>query len=456
MSAYIGDVVKNGLVLYLDAANSKSYVSGSTSWVDLSGFGNNATLINGPTYTTTNKGFIIFDGSNDYASLATSASFPLGTSPGTTSAWILVSAGFDPGGSPKSIFTYGTGNTLQMRELGIRGTQFAFDGYGNRVTSDITWVTNTWYNIVGTFSGSLVSLYVNGRLSGGPSTYAWNTVGSSSQVVQGTSWPVRISQVSVYNRALSATEILENYNATKGRFDTPRAINSVQPRLVTNGLVMCLDAGNRESYVSGSSTIFDLSGTGNHGTLNNGPTFSSANNGSIVFDGSNDFISTTNSVNNPQTYTVAAWFKTSTGGGKKIIGFESSQVGAGGNYDRNLYIGTDNKIYFGQVDGANIRVATSPSTYNDNIWHYIVGTFGSEGSTIRLYVDGVSVATGVAAFAQNYTGWWKIGGINLNLWTNGVNGYYTGNIAAAHVYNRGLSASEVLQNYNALKGRFGL
>jgi hypothetical protein len=264
-----------------------------------------------------------------------------------------------------------------------------------------------------------------------------------------------ISSIKFYNRELSPAEILENYNATKGRFDTPRVINSVQPRLVTNGLVMSLDAGNRKSYVSGSSTIFDLSGTGNHGTLNNGPTFSSANNGSIVFDGSNDLISTTNSVNNPQTYTIAAWFKTSTGGGKKIIGFESSQVGAGGNYDRMLYIGADNKIYFGQYPNTTV-VAVSPSTYNDNIWHYIVGTYGSQGTTMRLYVDGVSVATAASSYAQSYTGWWKIGGINLNSWTNGVNGYYTGNIAAAHVYNRGLSASEVLQNYNALKGRFGL
>jgi hypothetical protein len=471
MSAYIGDVVKNGLVLYLDAANSKSYPGSGTNWVDLTGNGNDGTLTNGPTFSSENKGSIGFDGGDDLIEIPYTPSANITGLNLTLSCWIRASAVANSNAGA-GLIVRGSGQNDGLYEMlllpsGSKNYAF-FRMYqvGNYWPKLTPIELNTYYHICCVYDNGTARNYINAVQEGTGSVMNSNIVGGSSAVINklrvgnrfsdGTArFSGRMSQVQIYNRALSSAEILENYNATKGRFDTPIVINSVQPRLVTNGLVMCLDAGNRESYVSGSSTIFDLSGTGNHGTLNNGPTFSSANNGSIVFDGTNDFISTTNSVNNPQTYTVAAWFKTSTGGGKKIIGFESSQVGAGGNYDRMLYIGANNKIYFGQYINGTV-VAVSPSTYNDNIWHYIVGTYGSEGTTMRLYVDGVSVATAAASSAQNYTGWWKIGGINLNSWINGVNGYYTGNIAAAHVYNRGLSASEVLQNYNALKGRFGL
>jgi hypothetical protein len=468
MSAYIGDVVKNGLVLYLDAANSKSYVSGSSTWFDLSGNNNSGSLTNGPTFSSDVKGNIVFDGTNDYAILARPSI--MSGSEVSFCVWVNITSTKDGAiiwledGNDIRYFsvhlTWGDNSIYFDAGNGTGTSGGVFDRINKSTTATERSGWHYWCFTKNSITG-IMRIYLDGTFwhygTGQNAPVAAAPVGLINKMEASYTAYHRnaISLIKFYNRQLSTAEILENYNATKGRFDTPRAINSVQPRLVTNGLVMCLDAGNRESYVSGSSTIFDLSGTGNHGTLNNGPTFSSANNGSILFDGSNDFISTTNSVNNPQTYTVAAWFKTSTGGGKKIIGFESSQVGAGGNFDRMLYIGTDNKIYFGQYTNGTV-VAVSPSTYNDNIWHYIVGTYGSQGTTMRLYVDGVSVATAASSYAQSYTGWWKIGGINLNSWINGVNGYYTGNIAAAHVYNRGLSASEVLQNYNALKGRFGL
>ncbi len=70
MSVYGGpDIVTNGLVLHLDAANSKSYLGSGTTWNDLSGNGNNATLTNGPSFSNSNRGSIVFDGTNDYAEL---------------------------------------------------------------------------------------------------------------------------------------------------------------------------------------------------------------------------------------------------------------------------------------------------------------------------------------------------------------------------------------------------
>jgi hypothetical protein len=228
------------------------------------------------------------------------------------------------------------------------------------------------------------------------------------------------------------------------------------PKIVTDGLVLCLDAGNNKSYPSSGTAWNDLSGNNNNGTLTNGPTFNSANGGSIVFDGTDDEVTTTTQFTNPQIFTIAAWFKTSVASGKKIIGFESNQTGTGtSNYDRQIWIGTDGKLYFGLYDGGLI-IAVSSSTYNDNNWHYVVATYGGEGTTMRLYVDGSSVATASATSAFTYNGWWRIGGYKITGWTNGSDGYFTGSIGVSHVYNRGITAVEILQNYNANKGRFGL
>jgi len=230
----------------------------------------------------------------------------------------------------------------------------------------------------------------------------------------------------------------------------------VEPEsIVTEGLVLNLDAGNPLSYPGTGTTWTDLTTNGNNGTLINGPTFDSANGGSIVFDGSDDFVSTTIEFTNPQSFSVSAWFKTSITNGKKIIGFEQTQTGLTGGYDRHIYIGSDGKLYFGLYDGT-IKIVSSPLTYNDNNWHYVLATYGGEGTTMRLYVDGISVATSTANFAQNMNGWWRIASYNLSGWTNASNGYFNGSIGAAYIYNRGISQIEVLQNYNATKGRYGL
>jgi len=229
----------------------------------------------------------------------------------------------------------------------------------------------------------------------------------------------------------------------------------VTATLVTNGLVLYLDAGVSSSYPGSGTTWTDLSGSGNNGTLIGGPTYSSSNGGSIVFDGIDDYVSTTNSVNNPSPYTIMVWFKTTTSHAKKIVGFEQNQTGTSFSYDRSLYVGSDNKLYFGQYDG-NADTAVSTMTVNDGVWRCAAGTYGGEGTTVRLYVNGVSDATTVSNFAENYTGYWRIGGYRGNGWTNTSDGYFTGNIGQVLIYSRALTASEVQQNFDTFKSRFGL
>jgi len=221
--------------------------------------------------------------------------------------------------------------------------------------------------------------------------------------------------------------------------------------IVTSGLVLNLDAGNPLSYPGSGTTWTDISGSGNNGTLQGSPipTYSSNNGGFFTFNGTNNEVTTTTQFANPQTFSIGAWFKTSTASGNKIIGFENAQTGTGSfQFDRHIWIGTDGKLYFGIYSGGAV-VATSPLTYNDNIWHYVIATYGGEGTTMRLYVDGASVAT-ASANAPAYNGYWRIGAYQS--W--GGTGYFPGSISLAQVYNRGITAAEVLQNYNALVGRY--
>ena len=211
------DIVENGLVLCLDAANKRSYPGTGTTWTDLSGNGNNGTLTNGPTFSAGNQGSIVFDGTNDYVPIGTSG-FPFGSSAGTLSGWAktnTISSGYI------WIVSYGTALGSQSRFLGINSSTYLFGGYGDDINASGVPL-NTWFNMVGVYDGTNAFLYINGNLVSGPTAKSWNTIANNAQLGRQTNggeyWNGNISQVQVYNRALSATEVLQNYNATKSRF----------------------------------------------------------------------------------------------------------------------------------------------------------------------------------------------------------------------------------------------
>lgn len=226
--------------------------------------------------------------------------------------------------------------------------------------------------------------------------------------------------------------------------------------LAANGMTAV--QGTPTVGVRGVNTITswtDLVGGSNNGTANNGPTYDSSNGESIVFDGTDDFISTTTQFSNVNAYTIIVWFRTSASNARKLVGFENSQTGSSTNYDRHMYIGSDNKLYFGQFDGT-ADVAVSTMTVNDNIWRCAVGTYGGEGTTLRLYINGVSNATATSNTPQNFVGYWRIGSFKGTGWTNTSDGYFNGNIGQVSIYHRALTSAEIQQNYIATKSRYGL
>jgi hypothetical protein len=215
---YSPKVITDGLVLYLDAANQYSYVSGSTSWNDISRGGNNGTLINGPTFNSANGGSIVFDGTNDYVNLSNTTSFN-STQPHTYSAWIY-QTGFalynwiiDNGGS-------NTGTSLITNSAKVG---FFFNGGNSFVTSTSSISSNTWVNISTVYSSLNVSFYINGVFNSNSSIGSFPSSSTSTVIGRWNPasdfyFPGRIAQTQIYNRALSATEVRQNYNATKTRF----------------------------------------------------------------------------------------------------------------------------------------------------------------------------------------------------------------------------------------------
>ena len=217
--------------------------------------------------------------------------------------------------------------------------------------------------------------------------------------------------------------------------------------VVTNGLVLCLDAANRKSYPGSGTTWNDLSGNGNTGTLTNGPTFSSANGGSIVFDGLNDYVNISTAVNLTNPSTICAFINTSvTTGSNQVI------YGPSANGSDNWLSISNNKAEMFATQTANVNnfSITGTTTIEANKWYYITGIVNN--NVTSLYVNGVfEVASSARAFTVG--GWNSTARIGQR-----ATGQFpfSGSIAYVHGYNRALSAVEVQQNYNALKSRFNL
>jgi len=228
------------------------------------------------------------------------------------------------------------------------------------------------------------------------------------------------------------------------------------PKLITDGLVLCLDAGNTKSYPGSGTTWFDLSGTGNNGTLQASPTFDSTIPSRFTFAAaSSQYVSTTTQYSNPQTFSIGVIFKTTTTAAKKLIGLENTQTGTSTtSWDRHLYVHTDGYLKFGVFRSGGYIAATTYSVA-DGAWRYAVGTF-SDGIA-KLYVNGQYVnEVNAGGSIENYNGWWRIGAYKLGGVWGGSDGYYNGDIAIAHVYSKALTENEIRQNFNALRGRFGI
>jgi len=235
------------------------------------------------------------------------------------------------------------------------------------------------------------------------------------------------------------------------------------PSIVTNGLVLCLDAGNTKSYPGSGTTWTDLSGLGNTGTLTNGPTYSSSNGGSIVFDGTDDYISIPSQFDSQSPLTGYGSFTgADTNAFTLEIWIKTSQISGTNAYTTPNLIGRDNGdvysnltlnngyVYFVHYDSAWLSNLKSTTMVANNVWHQVVYV-NNKNETGTIYIDGISEVTGSSSisgkrnhFSPDYIG------------RGYSNSYFQGSISICKFYDRALSAAEVSQNFQALRGRFGI
>jgi hypothetical protein len=222
--------------------------------------------------------------------------------------------------------------------------------------------------------------------------------------------------------------------------------------IITQGLVLDLDAAKRDSYVGTGTAWNDISGNRNNGTLINGPTFNPGNGGSIQFDGTNDYVDCgVSNIPLPTNITLSAWINQSVLNAYKNIITKEGLLGT--DLDYGLTTSPNGNLYFWFNNGSFKIHETFTNNINTlNTWYHVTAVFSDTNNTVQLYANAIQIynqteSTSLLAHANSklFVGW-------RNSLFSGQS--FQGNIAQTQIYNRALSATEVLQNYNATKTRY--
>lgn len=222
------NVVTTGLTLYLSASQSSSYPGSGSTWYDLSGNSNNATLYNGPTYDGSS---LVFSGAGTAPALGTVGSVQYGQVPNgvyfngdfTINTWVKISAynnwqriiDFGQGAGVNSVLLSSTYGTTGYPGFYVSGSQF-------QSTTQLSY--NTWYNVSATMSGTTGAIYVNGAAAGSQTMSVAQNVTRQYCFIGRSEWAGdgmfqgNIGVIMIYNRALSGTEIATNFNQLRGQY----------------------------------------------------------------------------------------------------------------------------------------------------------------------------------------------------------------------------------------------
>ena len=444
----------------------------------------NGTLVNGTTYGTgkINQGFS-FDGVNDYVNLGDNFDND-GTQAQSVSFWVkLINSTSNQllvGKQNNAVPYNGWSVTIYSSKI--------YYGFLNNVPSIAIATENTqvlttgvWYHIVATYNGSKnasgIKVYIDGSL--GTQNILSDTLGSNSSSASGIKATISsrngsilptnglIDEVGIWDRVLSESEVTELYNNGNGKQYTPPVVST--PSIITDGLVLNLDAGNTSSYPGTGTDWFDLTSNGNDGVLLNGASYITDGGGSISFDGVNDVVQVNDNDlfsfgngTSDSPFSVETWVNFNSIPTNGFTGLVSKDSG-GSSREWALIVNNTNKFFrifiknlgggFQQsIDATNI-------TINTNTWYNIVATYDGRGGSsayqgLKLYINGVQGTYGNVV-QQSYTSMSNTTSkLNLGSYSGGQ--FLNGDISTSKIYNKTLTDSEVLQNYNATKGRFGL
>ena len=393
MGAYAGpEIAESGLVLALDAGNLKSYPGSGTTWTDIIGRGNTGTLTNGPTYSNQNGGSIVFNGVNNYVENLSPNLGISGDTSVTLSCWFFNSKNTS---NNQALLVYGNGSTggdsisILLRNLSFYAS---FNGGLDAVIADNVYALNTWNNVVVTKTPGAINtttkLYLNG-VEQTITSASSSTPSLSSRVVRVARWTADaspfylqggVSAALIYNRALSAAEVLQNYNSLKNRFVTAPVLIPPGPYRISRSL----------RFNSADSAY-----------LNRTPSVAG----------------------NRKTWTWAAWVKRSALTDTFI--FTS-------NYPSGPWFGfgiVSDKLYLSYTAGINATGENIPIAVLRDLsaWYHVVLAFDTTQATasnrIKMYVNGTPQTLSVSnppALNTNY----QVNNTVQHLTGGGIPGYY--------------------------------
>ena len=449
--------ITNGLVLNLDAGFTVSYPKNGTTWYDISSSGpNNVTLTNGPSYNTEGYGNLSFDGSDDYANFYAPN---LGS---TTTVEMLCKIGSGYGGKMFFGWLYYDvwcgGNNLgyntaggdvygisssSVSSLGLVGN---WKHYVFEMRSDVPYTNNKIY-INGV--SQILSQQLGGENSGARNFNSGN--GRIACWLADTNYPMPMNCgfFRVYNRSLTQSEILQNF---------------FQANIVTSSLILNLDAGNVVSYPGTGNVWYDLSGNNNNFTLYNGVGYSTDNGGCLSFDGSNDYASSSGNINlSSYDYVVVEVFYKCNSTAAAML-FEHTS-------DWNSNTGG-----FGlatNADGNNQLTNCNHTNHNTEVArNYLVSDNSSWSNNLNLYSK-ISDSTGRLTYVNgNLVSFTATGGYPTGTATSpngsfsnavfyigsrgGSNSFFNGRVSSLKIYGFKINASQVQQNFNTYRSRFGI
>jgi hypothetical protein len=231
MGIDIGPIeVTDGLIVHLDCGNTRSYAGSGTSILSLSGLGNTGILINGPTFSSSNGGQIIFDGTNDYIKLPANNAYNLNNGSLTIEVFYSI---INPIIGERMILEHNTWQAAGLYQLTFATNNVyrynfpeAWVGGQQLDYTDTNLELNKWTHVVAHFNTNTNTsrLYINTQLKTERTDITAELGNSSSDIFifcrngTGLFLAAKLGYIKLYNRALTATEILQNYHAAKGRY----------------------------------------------------------------------------------------------------------------------------------------------------------------------------------------------------------------------------------------------
>ena len=467
---YQPNIVAKDLQFAFDAANPKCYPGSGNLIYSLAGNGITGGLENGTLVSSNLAGYFAFDGSDDFIS----TNFQPNYDYITVNVWFW-SGAFSTFGTNTCVVANSQVSSpypsfdIRKRNTGALQLQFAISSSGSEIGQEIGFINDyTWYNVQFTYDGSTVKCWLNGLqvvsypIAGTLRSSTSNLFIGKNPAFAGRNAAIYVSQVFIYNRALTDAEIARNYAATKSRY-------TYKEDIIRDNLILNIDPASALSYPGSGTVLADMSGYNYHPTLVNGPTLAGSGlTSSILLDGSNDYIQIASAYTHTFTAgtTVDVWVKFNSSASYARLLDVSDGPSTNTGYLSIFRYASGSEVVlesrsFSPPGGANgIRTTTSPIS-NGTIQNFtfVIGpgtTDTVSPETPRIYLNSNLQSTTLYGSQNNFVPYV----VNKYAWIGrsayGADAYLGANIYAYKIYNRALSAAEVKQNFQSLRGRYGI